>query len=68
MVNKVDSKTLGHKNSIPLDPYLMWVQTRAQRLGMPYPSNLPSIMEPFVEGAVPYSISHPTMHTSLEDL
>ena len=25
MVNKVDSKTLGHKNSIPLEPYLKWV-------------------------------------------
>ena len=22
MVNKIDSKTLGHKNSIPLEPYL----------------------------------------------
>ena len=25
MVNRVDSKTLGHKNSIPLEPYLRWV-------------------------------------------
>ena len=25
MVNKVDSETLGHKNSIPLEPYLKWV-------------------------------------------
>ena len=25
MLNKVDSKTLGHKNSIPLEPYLKWV-------------------------------------------
>ena len=25
MVNKVDSKTLGHKNSIPMEPYLKWV-------------------------------------------
>ncbi|CAI8585698.1 unnamed protein product [Vicia faba] len=29
MVNKVDSKILGHKNSIPLDPYLKWVRARA---------------------------------------
>ena len=28
MVNKVDSKTLGHKNSIPLEPYLKWVRDR----------------------------------------
>ena len=26
MLNKVDSKTLGHKNAIPLDPYLKWVE------------------------------------------
>ena len=25
MVNDIDSKTLGQKNSIPLDPYLRWV-------------------------------------------
>ena len=25
MLNKVDSKTLGNKNSIPLEPYLKWV-------------------------------------------
>ena len=25
MVNNLDSKTLGHKNSIPLEPYLRWV-------------------------------------------
>ena len=29
MVNKVDSKTLGHNNSIPLEPYLKWVRARA---------------------------------------
>ena len=29
MPKKVDSKTLGHKNSIPLEPYLKWVRTRA---------------------------------------
>ena len=29
MLNKVDSKTLGHKNSIPLESYLKWVRTRA---------------------------------------
>ena len=38
MLNKVDSKTLGHKNSISLKPYLKWVRTRAQSLLMPYPS------------------------------
>ena len=68
MINKVDSKTLGRKNSIPLEPYLKWVRTRAQRLGMPYPATLLIIMEPLVEGDIPYVISHPNMPTSLEDL
>ena len=40
MVRKVDSKTLGHKNSIPMDPYLKWVRDRAQNLMMPYTSIL----------------------------
>ena len=35
---------------------------------MPYPSILPVIIEPIVEGDVPYSILHPDMPTSLEDL
>ena len=26
IISKVDSKTLGHKNSIPLEPYLRWVE------------------------------------------
>ena len=59
MLNKVDSKTLGHKNSIPLEPYPKWVRARAQKLVMPYPSILPVIMEPVVEGDVPYTILHP---------
>ena len=45
--NKVDSKILGHKNSIPLEPYLKWVRTRTQSLMMPYPSILPVIMMPY---------------------
>ena len=68
MLNKVDSKTLGHKNSIPLEPYLKWVRTRGQILMMPYPSILPVIVEPVMEGDVPYTILHPDMPTSLEDL
>ena len=68
MVSKVDSKTLGHKNSITLEPYLRWVQARAHKLVMPYPSILPVIMEPMVEGDVPYTILPPDMPTSLEDL
>ena len=68
MVNKVDNKTLGQKNSIPLEPYLRWVRTRAQILVMPYPSILPVIMEPVAEGDVLYTILHPNMPTSLEDL
>ena len=35
---------------------------------MPYPSILPVIMEPVVEGEVPYIILHPNMSASLEDL
>ena len=68
MLNKVDSKTLGHKNSIPLEPYLKWVRTCAQSLMMPYPSILPVIIELVKEGDVLYTILHPDMTTSLEDL
>ena len=68
MLNKIDSKTLGHKNSIPLEPYLKWVRARAQSRMMPYPSILPVIIEPVMEGDVPYTILHPDMPTSLEDL
>ena len=56
MVNKVDSKTLGHNNSIPLEPYLKWLRDRAQNLMMPYEAILPIIMEPISEGGVPYTI------------
>ena len=68
MLKKVYSKTLGHKNSLPLKPYLKWVRTHAQILMMPYPSVLPVIIEPVMEGDVPYTILHPDMPTSLEDL
>src|ERR1051325_8279167 len=30
MVKKTDTKTLGHQNSIPWEPYLKWVRARAQ--------------------------------------
>ena len=36
MVNKVDSKALGKKNSIHMEPYLKWIRARAQNLMMPY--------------------------------
>ena len=68
MVNKVDSKTLGHKNSIPLEPYLRWVRARAQKLVMPYPSILPIIIEPVAEEDVSYIVLHPDMPTSLKEL
>ena len=68
MPNIVDSKTLGHKNSIPLEPYLKWVRTRAQSLMMPYPYILPMIKEHVMEGEVPYTLLHPDMPTSLEEL
>ena len=35
---------------------------------MPYPSILPVIIEPIMEGDVSYTILHPNMPTSLEDL
>ena len=68
MVNKVDSKTFGHKKSIPLEPYLKCVRTRAQNLMMPYPIILPMILEPGAEGDIPYVILHPEMPTDLEEL
>ena len=64
----MDSKTLGHKNSIPLEPYLKWVRTRTQNIMMPYPYILPMIKEPVMEGEVPYTLLHPNMPPSLEDL
>ena len=67
-MNKVDSKTLGHKNSITLEPYLKWVRACAQNLMMPYEAILPIIMEPITEGDVPYTILHPDMPTTLEEL
>ena len=67
MVNKVDSRTLGHKSSIPLEPYLRWVPAHAQSLVMPYPSILPIIIEHVVERDVPYTVLYPGMPTSLED-
>ena len=67
MVRKVDSKMLGHKNSIPLESYLRWVRARAQKLVMPHPSILPVIMEHVVEGDVPYTVLHLDMPNSLEE-
>ena len=67
IVNKVDSETLGHKNSIPLDPYLKWVRSRAQNLMMSYPTVLPVIIELVAEGDIPYTILHPNMPTYLEE-
>ena len=67
MINKVDRKTLGHNNSIPLEPYLKWVQAHAQNLMMPYPATLPIIVEPIVETNVPHTILHPNMPANLEE-
>ena len=68
MVSKVDSKTLGHKNSIPFEPCLKWVQARTQSLIIPYPAILPIVVEPIVEGDVPHTIIHPDMPTNLKEL
>ncbi|XP_058756282.1 uncharacterized protein LOC131629518 [Vicia villosa] len=68
MVNKVDSKNLGQRNSIPLEPFLIWVRTRAQHFVMPYPYVRPVIVEPEDEEKVPQVILHPHMPTDLEEL
>ncbi|XP_058777176.1 uncharacterized protein LOC131651534 [Vicia villosa] len=67
-VYKYDSKELGQKNSIPLEPYLKWVRTRAQKFIMPYPAVRTVIIEPEFEGDVPQVILHPDMPTDLEEL
>ena len=68
MVNRSDSKTLGPKNSIPMEPYLQWVRACAQKLMMPYIAVLPVIVEPITEGDIPYTVLHPDMPTDLEEL
>ncbi|XP_058775494.1 uncharacterized protein LOC131649753 [Vicia villosa] len=68
MVNRIDSKSLGPKNSIPLEAYLRCVCTRAQRFVMPYPHVKPVIVEPEYEEDVPQVIFHPDMPTDLEEL
>ena len=68
MINKIGSRTLGHKNSIPLEPYLRWVRSHAQNLMMPYPAILPVTIEPIVEGDVPHTILDPDMPTDFEGL
>ena len=68
MLNKVDSKTLGHKNSILLEPHLKWVQARAQNLMMSYETILPIIIEPVAQGDTPYIGLHPDMPTNFEEL
>ena len=68
MVHRVESKTLGHKNSIPLEPYFIWVRARAQTLMMPYPTILPMIMEPVAEGDTPHLVLQPDMPTDYKEL
>ena len=68
IVKKTDSRTLGRKNSIPLEPYLKWVRARAQSLMMPYDSILPVILEPIVQGGESRIILHPDMPTNFEEL
>ena len=66
MVNKIDSKTLGQKNSIPLEPYIRWVRPRAQNIMMSYPAVLQVIMEPVAGEYIPYTILHPDMPLTLK--
>ncbi|XP_058745833.1 uncharacterized protein LOC131618677 [Vicia villosa] len=65
-VYKYDNKELGQRNSIPLEPYLRWLCTRAQRFIMPYPAVRSVIIEPEFEGDLPRVILHPDMPTDLE--
>ena len=67
MVNKVDIKTLGEKNFIPLEPYLKWVRARAQNIIMLYPTILLVILQSVVEGDVSRIILHPDMPTDLKE-
>ena len=68
MPNKVDSKTLGHKNSIHLEPYLRWVRTHAQSLMMSYAAILPLILEPNVQEDESRIIFHPDTPTNFQEL
>ena len=64
MIKKTNTKTLGHKNSIPWEPYLKWARARAQNLMMRFTTVLPVIMEPVAIGDEPYIILHPDMPTN----
>ena len=68
IIKKTDSKTLGRKNSIPLEPYLKWVRARAQSLMMPYDYILPVISEPVVQGGESRIILHHDIPTNFEEL
>ena len=68
MGNKVDSKTWGHGNPIPMEPYLKWVWAQSQNIMMTYPTILPIIVGPIAEGGVPYTVLHPDMPTNFEEL
>ena len=68
MINKIDRKTLGHKNSIPLEPYLRWVRSRDKNLMIPYPAILLVIVKPVVEVDVPHTILHLDMPTDFKEL
>ena len=61
-----DSKTLGHKNSILLEPYLRWMRCRSQSLKKPYLVVILVIVEPVVEGDVPHTILHLDTPTDFE--
>ncbi|KAI5423028.1 hypothetical protein KIW84_046147 [Lathyrus oleraceus] len=64
----VKRSTLGQKNSIPMEPYLIWVRARARELVMPYLAVGPLIVEPEVEGGTSQIIPYPDMPTDVEEL
>ena len=68
MVNRYGARALGTKASIPMEPYLQWVQARAQKLMMPYVAVLAVIMEPTTEGGIPYTVLYPYMPIDLREL
>ena len=55
------------KTSLPMEPYLLWVRIRAQKLGMSYEAVLPVIVEVADEG-VPPTILHPYIPTDIGEL
>ena len=68
MVNRSDPQELGPRTSLPMQPYLQWVQAHAQKLMIPYAAVLPVIVEPTTEEGIPYTVLYPYTPTDLAEL